>query len=320
MENSISLPAGFSEIRVKGKTAWVPSVELEGRTIIATGKYLKIATIRDEDVVSGELVSDPDTFVANLRNSALKADLFTFFQRPPDLSPKFNFHFEWDNYAAVPITSYDDWWNALSQETRKNVRRAAKRGVTTRAVAFDDELARGIYKLCNEAPVRQGKPFWHFGKDFDTVKDEHSTYLGRSEFIGAYFENELIGFIKMVYVDQVAFIFHILAANAHYDKRPINALIAAAVEKCAEKKIRYFVHDRYSYGNKSHSSLLESKRRNGFIQINFPRYYIPLTWKGKIALAFRLYRGLSGLLPGPILQAALAVRNRFYERKSALNV
>lgn len=320
MENSISLSAGFTEIRIKGKTARVPSVELEGRTVIAIGKCLKIATIRDEDIVPGEAVRNPETFLADLRNSALKADVFTFFQRPPAISPKFDFHFEWDNYAAVPVASFDDWWKKLPQETRKNVRRAAKRGVIVRTIAFDDELARGIHKLCNETPVRQGKPFWHFGKDFETVKEEHSTYLDRSEFIGAYFQNELIGFIKMVYVDQVAFIFHILAANAHYDKRPINALIAAAVEKCAEKKIQYFVHDRYSYGNKSHSSLLESKRRNGFVQINFPRYYIPLTWKGKIAVALRLHRGLAGLLPGPVLHCVLAVRNRFYERKIHSNL
>ena len=320
MENSITLPAGFAEIRVKGKTTFVPSVELEGRTVIATGKHLKIATIRDEDVVPGELVRNPETFIASLRNSALKADLFTFFQRPPDVSPKYDYHFVWDNYAAVPITTFDAWWNALSQETRKNVRRAAKRGVVVKPVSFDDELARGIHNLCNETPVRQGRPFWHYGKDFATVRDEHATYLDRSEFIGAWLQNELIGFIKMVYVDRIAFIFHILAANAHLDKRPINALIAAAVEKCAQNGIQYFVHDRYSYGNKSHSSLLESKRRNGFVQINFPRYYIPLTWKGKIAVSLRLYRGWSGLLPGPVLHAALAVRNRFYNRKTAVNL
>lgn len=317
MENSIALPAGFVEVRIKGKSAFVPSAEVEGRTIIATGKYPKIATIRDEDVVPGELVHDPKIFIAALRDHAFKADIFTFFQRPPNVSPQFNFHFEWDNYAAVPITSFESWWNALPQETRKNVRRASKRGVVTQAVAFDDELARGIHKLCNETPVRQGKPFWHFGKDFQTVKAEHATYLERSEFIGAYFEDELIGFIKMVYVDHIAFIFHILAANAHYDKRPINALICAAVEKCAQKKILYLVHDRYSYGNKNHSSLLESKRRNGFVQINFPRYYIPLNRRGKIAVAFRLHRGLAGLLPRPILYAALAARNWFYERKNS---
>lgn len=317
--NSISFPIQSAEIRVKGKTAFVPSTQIEGQTVIVTGKWLRLAAIRDQDVVEGELVKNPDSFVSALKRSGLAADVFTFFQRPPDVSPRFKFHLEWDNYAAVPVTTFDTWWESLPQETRKNVRRSAKRGVVVKAIPYDDELARGIHKLCNETPVRQGKPFWHFGKDFETVRREHATFLERSEFIGAFLEDELIGFIKMVYVDRVAFILHILAANAHYDKRPINALIARAVETCAAKGIGYFVYDRYVYGNKSHDSLVELKRRNGFEQINFPRFYVPLTMKGQIAVRLRLYRGLVGLLPAPLLKIALAARNRFYQRAPVTN-
>jgi hypothetical protein len=313
--DSISLPAKFAEIRVRGKTAYVPSVEIYGRTVIATGKWLKTAVIQDQDVVEGELVKDPAKFISILKKSGLKADVLTFFQRPPDVSPKFKLHFEWDNYAAVPITEFKNWWESVPQETRKNVRRSAKRGVVVEVVPFDDELARGIHNLCNESPVRQGKPFWHYGKDFETVKAEHATFLERSEFIGAFFEGQLIGFIKMVYVDRVAYIFHILAANAHNDKRPINALISKAVEVCEQKGVGYFVYGQYVYGNKTQSSLVEIKRRNGFEQINFPRYYVPLTLKGKIAVSLRLYRGAVGLLPAPVLNTVLAIRNRLYRQK-----
>jgi hypothetical protein len=315
LENSLSLPANCAEIRVKGKTAFVPSADIDGRTVISTGKFFKVASIRDADVTEGELVKNPETFVAALKKSGLKADVLTFFQRPPDISPKFDLFFEWDNYAAVTVSTYENWWENVPQETRKNVRRAAKRGVVTKVVPFDDELVRGIHKLCNETPVRQGKPFWHFGKDFETIKREHATYLGRSEFIGAFFEDELIGFIKMTRVDSVAFILHILASNAHYDKRPINTLIAKAVETCADRKTRYFVYDKYIYGNKKDSSLLELKRRNGFEQIQFPRYYLPLTWKGKIFTALKLYRGVSGILPEPVLKVALAGRDWLNQRK-----
>lgn len=257
--------------------------------------------------------------MAALEKSDLKADLFTFIQRPPDLAPKFDFHVEWDNYAAVPITTFNEWWEKLPQETRKNVRRSAKRGVVVKIIPFDDELARGIHKLCNETPVRQGKPFWHFGKDFETVKCEHATYLERSDFIGAFFEDELIGFIKIVYVNRLAHILHILAANAHYDKRPINALIAKAVEVCEQKGAGYFVYGQYTYGNKTQSSLVELKRRNGFEQVNFPRYYVPMTWKGKVAVSLRLYRGAVGLLPAPILKVAVAARDWLYKRKAPVS-
>ena len=301
------------EISSRGKTIRVPSAEVEGRTVIVTGNSVKIASVRDAIVAQGELVKNPDTFVPALKASGLKADVLTFFQRPPDVTPKFKFHFEWDNYAAVDCTNFDAWWEKLPQEARKNTRRSAKRGVVVKTVAFDDELVRGIHKLCDESPMRQGKPFWHFGKDFETVKREHATYLERSDFIGAFFENELIGFIKIVRVDQVAFIFHILAFNAHYDKRPLNALITETVKLCAQKGVKYLVYDKYIYGNKKDSTLVEFKRRNGFEQVNFPAYHIPLTLKGKIYVGLRLYRGAVGLIPAPLLKLILNLRDKFYQ-------
>jgi hypothetical protein len=306
------------ETMSRGKSMLVPSAEIAGRTTIVTGNPFKIASVRDSIVAEGELVKDPDAFVTGLRQSGLKADVLTFFQRPPDFTPKFKHHFEWDNYAAVDCSNYDAWWEKLPQEARKNTRRSAKRGVVVKSVPFDDKLARGIHKLCDESPVRQGKPFWHYGKDFETVKREHLTYPERSEFVGAYFESELIGFIKMVYVDRIAFIFHILAFNAHYDKRPLNALIAESVKICAQKGVKYFVYDKYVYGNKKDSSLVEFKRRNGFEQIDFPRYYIPLTLKGRIYVGLRLYRGTVGLLPGPILKGLLRVRNLLNKKKDKI--
>ena len=309
------MPLRYIEFTSQGKLVRVPSVEIEGRTVIARGGKFKLASVFDEAVTPGELVKNPETFVAALKASGLKADVLTFFQRPPDVTPKFPHHYDWDNYAVIDTTSYEAWWEKLPQEARKNTRRAAKRGVEVKVVSFDDELVRGIQKLCNESPVRQGKPFWHYGKDFETIKRDHATYLDRSEFIGAYFEGELIGFIKMAYVDRLGFIFHILAMNAHNDKRPINALVAKAVEVCSQKGLKYFVHDKYTYGNKKQSSLLEFKRRNGYEQIDYPRYYIPLTFKGRIVVALRLYRGAIGLLPGPVLTALLTVRGWFNRSK-----
>lgn len=303
------------EVRVKGKNSLVPAAVIDGRTVVAKGGWCKVASIRDEEVVEGELVRNPEKFIAELKQSGLPADVLTFFQRPPDVTARFNYHVEWDNYAAVNTARFEDWWEKLPQEARKNTRRSAKRGVVVKSVPFDDELAKGIHKLCNETPVRQGRPFWHYGKDFETVKREHATYLERSEFVCAYFEDELIGFIKMVYVDRVATIFHILAFNSHYDKRPMNALLTKCVEICAQKGVGYFVYGKYIYGNKKDSSLVEFKRRNGFEQINFPRYYVPLTLKGRIYVALRLYRGLVGLLPAPVLSFLLKIRDRLYQKK-----
>lgn len=303
------------EITSRGRRLMVPSTEVEGRQIIALGNWVKTATVRDAIVAEGELVKNPDTFIPALKKSGLKADVLSFFQRPPDVTPRFKYHFERDNYAVVDTSNYDVWWEKLPQEARKNTRRSAKRGVIVQSVPFTDELARSIHKLCDETPVRQGKPFWHYGKDFETVKREHSTYLERSEFIGAFFENELIGFIKIVYVDQIAFIFHILAFNSHYDKRPLNAMITKTVEICSQRKVKYLVYDKFVYGNKKDSTLVEFKRRNGFEPIEFPMYHIPLTLKGRIYVGLRLYRGAVGLIPAPLLKFMLGLRDKFYSQK-----
>ena len=303
------------EIRVRGKNTMVPSAEVDGRTVIVTGGWIKTASIRDEHFTAAPPITDPEKFIAALKQSGLKADVLTFFQRPPDLQPKFSVPVEWENYAAVPISTFEAWWEKLPQESRKNTRRAAKRGVEVKVVPFDDELVRGIHKICNESPVRQGRPFWHYGKDLETIRREHATYVECSDFIGAFFESELIGFIKLVHVDRLATIMTILALNAHNDKRPMNALLAKAVEIAAQKGAAYFVYGNYIYGNKKDSSLVEFKRRNGFDQINFPRYYLPLTWKGRFYVALRLYRGAVGLLPAPALNLLLGVRDTFYARK-----
>ena len=309
--------AKLEEIRISGKTLYVPSAEICGRTVVVKGKWIRTAQVKDEEVVEGVTVENPDSFITKLKESRLQADVFTFAQRPPEITPKYDYHLEWDNWAAVRTTCFKDWWENLPQESRKNVRRAARRGVVVKIVPFDDNLVNGAHRIYNHTPVRDGRPFWHFGKDVHTVRRELATYLDRSEFIGAYWNEELIGFVKIVRVDHVATLMHILSMNEHYDKRPMNALIAKAVEFCEQKGISHLIYGQFIYGNKRRSSLVEFKRRNGFEQINFPRYYVPLSLRGKLFVWLRLYRGFSGLVPEPILHAILSCRAWYYKRISA---
>lgn len=307
----------LEEITIAGKTLYVPSTEICGRTVTVTGKWVRTAEIKDESVVEGVTVEDPDLFITKLKESNLTADLFTFAQRPPEITPRYHYHWEWDNWAAISTACFNTWWEKLPQESRKNVRRAAKRGVVVKIARFDDDFVKGVHRIYNQTPVRDGRFFWHFGKDFETVRRELATYLDRSEFIGAYWNEELIGFLKMVYVDHMATVFHIIAMNEHYDKRPTNALIAKAAEVCEQKGISHLIYTKFVYGNKRQSSLLEFKRRNGFEQINFPRYYVPLTLRGEVFVRLRLHRGLIGLIPEPILQPLLSLRACYYKRISA---
>src|SRR6266699_5149740 len=309
--------AKLEEIRVAGKTFHVPSAEICARTVVVTGKLIRTAEVKDEEVVEGVLIEDPDAFITKLKESKLQADVFTFAQRPPETTPKYYYHWEWDNWAAIATASFKDWWEHLPQVSRKNVRRSARRGVVVKVIPFDDDLVKGVHRIYNSIRVRDGRLFWYYGQDVDSVRRGLTTYLERSDFIGAYLGDELIGFLKMVYVDDTATIFHIISMDEHYDKRPQNALIAKAAEVCEQKAIAHLIYGKFIYGNKRRSSLVEFKRRNGFQQVNFPRYYIPLTLRGYLFVRLRLYRGFGGLLPEPILQVALSCRTWYYKRISA---
>ncbi len=305
------------EISVKGKAVKVPVVSIDGRTVIFNGRWLKFATIHDEEWLDGEPIKQPGRYVDALRNHQSKPDIFSFAAAEPESEPRFSGHIEWDNVAVIRTESYANWWKSLSQESRRNVRIAEKRGATVKVVPFDDKLVAGIKGIYDETPVRQGRRFWHYGKDFETVKKENSTYLERSEFIGAFVNDELIGFIKMVYIGKMARIMQILSKNQHFDKRPANAMIAKAVEVCSQKGMSYFAYCRYVYGNKRNSSVTEFKRRNGFEEFRFPRYYFPLTLKGRIALRLGLHLGVRNWIPEPVVEKLLAIRAWSYAKFSA---
>ncbi len=60
------------------------------------------------------------------------------------------------------------------------------------------------------------------------------------------------------------------------DKAPTNALIAKAVEICAEAGVGLL-----QYGIWSRRSMGAFKKHNGFQAVEVPRYYVPLNWRGK---------------------------------------
>jgi hypothetical protein len=251
-------------------------------------------------------------FIEEMRKSSLRADIFSFAQKLPDVRPRHSYFIEWDNAAVVPITTYEDWLkNRVEYDVRKALKKAAKLGVVVKSAIFDDAFVGGIVSIYNDSPIRQGKAFWHYQKDFETVKHENSTYLERSEFIGAYYQEELIGFIKMVYVDRIAATLQVISKPSHYDKKSTNALLAKAIEICEQKGMTHLVYGNYIYTDAS-SSLTEFKRRSGFEKVLFPRYIVPITYKGKVAMRLGLHRGIKGVIPEKMRKVLRRVRTKFY--------
>jgi len=309
-------PVVPTEVRIKGETRFVPSVKISDRTVVTSGRWLKIAAVQDEELVEGDTVDDPCSFVAHVRRSGIKADLFTFAQRLPDTAPKYAHHIELENAAALKITTYEYWLKTqVEYSIRKGVNRAKKVGVTAAVADFNDQLIKAIFRIYNETPVRQGKRFWHYGKDYQSTRRALATYLDRSFFIGAYFGGELIGFMKITSVNGTATITQILSAKQHFDKRPNNALIAKAVETCELRRMSHLIYGSFVYYDRE-SSLTEFKRRNGFEAVSLPRYYIPLTVKGTIALRLGFHRGIAGNIPEPLFRRFLKTRSLWYARRS----
>ncbi len=82
------------------------------------------------------------------------------------------------------------------------------------------------------------------GRTWRTVRREAATFLDCSVFIGAYFNEELIGFIKLTHDETrtQAGLMHIISMIQHRDKAPTNALVAQAVRSCADRNIPYLVY------------------------------------------------------------------------------
>jgi hypothetical protein len=242
-------------------------------------------------------------------------------QMLPDTTPKHNFPREWDNVAALEISTFDRWWNEqLGKKTRNMARHAEKKGVTVREVLFDDVLVRGIWEIYNECPIRQGRRFSHYGKELETVRRMTATFLDRSIFIGAFFEEKLIGFIKLTANDRCtqAGFMYILSMAKHRDKSPTNALIAEAVRSCAKRGIPYLLYSNFVYGKRQRDSLMEFKERNGFRRIDLPRYYVPITRFGHIALRLGLHKSLVSHVPESMLAKVRELRTAWYKRKFRL--
>jgi len=290
-------------------------MKVAGENIRIEGRLLRIARLDADGYLFAE---NPLELIDALRQSGERIDLFTFTQRLPPSAPQYSYPMEWDNFAALPVSTFDHWWTEqLGFKGRNKAKQAEKKGVTFREVPFSDDLARGIWEIYNECPVRQGRPFTHFGKDLETVRREEATYLGESVFIGAFLGEKLIGFIKLTRdaSGAQAGLMNIVSMIQHRDKAPTNALVVQAVRYCADHHIPYLVYSSFAYGKKQPDSVADFKERNGFQKIDVPRYYVPLTLRGRLALRLRLHHRLVDLFPQSLVTRLRDLRNSWYSRK-----
>lgn len=285
------------------------------REVRIEGRILRIARPHGDRY---RFMDDPAPIIAGLGTSGIRVDLFTFAQRLPESQPKYSYSFEWDNFAVLPISTFENWWTQeLGFKARNKAKQAEKNGVVLREVPFDDSLVAGIRAIYNECPIRQKRRFPHYGKDLETVRREEATFLSSSIFIGAFFEDRLIGFVKLVPDETCtqAGLMNIISMVKYRDKVPQNALIAHAVRACVDRGIRYLVYSKFDYGNKEHDGLRDFKERNGFKRVDTPRYYVPLTPMGSATLRLGLHNSISSRIPETFARRLRDLRTAWYERR-----
>jgi hypothetical protein len=294
----------------RGRTVHLPCVEVTGQLFTVTGRMLKIARLEDEWYQD---VMEPAAAIDALRRlREIEVDMVSFWQRLPDTPARYPYHREVESIAALPIAGYDHWWQKqVNGKARNLIRKAEKSGLIVRQIAFTDDFVRGMVEIFNESPVRQGRPFWHYGKSVEAVRREFSRYLYREQLYGAYLGDELAGFIMLADAGPYALLTQIISKTKHRDKSPNNALIAQAVRATASMGKPHLV-----YANWTPGPLADFKRHNGFQRVDLPRYYVPLTVKGRLALESGWHRGWKEAMPQWLQGPLKEVKRRWHTARA----
>jgi hypothetical protein len=284
------------------------------KDIKVQGGLIRIARLDGEKYTFPD---DPEEMARLLRKSDSRVDVFTFLQKLPDSSVKHSYLHEMDNLAVLPVSTFENWWNnQIRSYPRNRARQAEKRGVVLREVPFGEELVQGIHGIYNETPVRQGKKFPYYGMTLERAREYAGTFLDRSVYVGAFVGDTMIGFIKLSMDESrtQACLVHILSMAQHKDKAPTNALIAEAVRTCAKHGVGYLVYEHFNYGNKA-DSLTHFKEVNGFQRVDVPRYYVPLTPMGRVALHLGLHHRVVDRIPESVASRFRDLRRAWYNRR-----
>jgi len=293
-------------------------MKLCNQDIVVQGKLIRVARLDGEKY---SFPNDPQMLAEALRKSKRRVDLFTFLQPLPDTSICHPYPYEMDNLAVLPVSTFEHWWNnQIRSYPRNRARQAEKKGVTLREVPFGEELTRGICGIYNETPVRQGKRFPHFGMTLERAAKYAGTFLDRSVYVGAFLGETMIGFIKLSMDESrtQACLVHILSMAQHKDKAPTNALIAEAVRSCARLGVSYLIYENFNYGDKA-DSLTHFKEVNGFQRVDVPRYYVPLTAAGRLALRWGLHHSITNRIPESIAGRYRNLRRAWYAHRYSVS-
>jgi hypothetical protein len=290
----------------------LPAHRVNGLEVVVRAGLARVGQLRQELYYE---IEDPASFIEALKKEGPPMDIFTFLDRFPQPETRQPYHTEYDNFAVIPITTYEHWHkNLIPKATRRGLRKAQEAGIRVDWAPLDDRLIQDVTELFNECPVRQGRPFWHYGKNFDQVKEILSRDLHMSRFLVARIDQEFVGLVKLITRKNFARTTLIMSKIAHRASYPNNALVEKCVQICAEEHIPALVYGQMEYGTVGNKTLADFKSNNGFTRLELARYFVPLSGRGSMLLRSRLHHGLINVLPKQLVQACLRGRALIYSK------
>ena len=262
---------------------------IDNKEISISGRIFRTAKLRHEWC---DFLEDPKASVQKLKQATRKADVFTFVPEVYGAQMAFPYHKDVASVSILSFKDYKTWWEELDFKVRNKIRKAQKAGVELREVELSDEFAKGVESIYNESPMRQGRKFYHYGKKADAIKEELTSFSAQSILVGAFFNGELIGFMKLFRGENILRTVHIIAKISHRDKPVMDALIAKAVELCEQQGIGHL-----QYGSWTDGGVGTFRIKHGFKRVDTPRYFVPLTMRGALMLKLSMHRPLRERLP-----------------------
>lgn len=293
---------------VTGDAVPVTGIQVGSKRLIVEGRLIKVARLKDEWYND---IGDPEIIIAALKRWEPRPDIFTFWQRLPDIAPIYPYYNEPEALSAIPLQNFKHWWEKqIKTDTRKKIKRPEKRGIEIKVVPLDDDFVRGVMEIFNETPVRRGRRFSHYGKSFEELEEVLSRDLPVSKFIGAYEEGSLVGFVKLVYAEGRFANPGLIVSKLEFRRKYVNnALVARAVELCTEDGIPFLTYTNWRRGTQA-----DFLMRHGFEKISVPRYWIALSRKGELAIKLGFHHSLRTRIPEPLVGLLLDLRKSLCDR------
>ena len=88
------------DILIKGQPGQIECVDILGQTFTIPRGPVTVIGLEDEWY---EDLRDPEAVIAALKDQTdVTPDVLTFWQRLPDITPRFRYHQEWDEIAVIP--------------------------------------------------------------------------------------------------------------------------------------------------------------------------------------------------------------------------